>query len=402
MRNKSYLEGYRGEVIRNILESGFMARDIIKLYEGPYAEQMRRTISRLKKEGVVEEKKTISGIKYLTLTKAGKELVLGEANAELIEAYSSPRVKEAIRYLDMQKPPRKTDDNLEFAYQTNQNKLVNDATSKVFMKMAGLKPASDSDIANGDIKREEALFIDSKRTKQLGSFKAAISSQKSSQKLANSRINGICVTEGGIYGVYFTGDAAPEWAQLGEKRMVACIKAIASRNIAGYSMGFYEGECIVITKIDSNFPEMILREYKDKTSRRMLMNIDSTYDHMYSIQYSPEGIRMLRIMQVENWQAKIKLEMFYEKEIEESNFVSTACDAYDRRNGIYKLAFCIPDMTKLKSFAQRAKLADEPDKYHVYCYKNQEHILKPVLKDYVKYHLIPLDEVEKRLDILDM
>ena len=400
MRTKSYLSGYTGEVIRNILESGFMARDVIRLYEGPYAEQMRRTISRLKKDGVIEESKTIAGTKYLTLTKAGEEKVFCEANAELIKTYTSPRAKQSVRYLAMQKPKRVSKEkNNVVAYKTVQNKTINDATAKVFMKLAGVNLGTEADIENGEIKKNATLYLDSAATKKLGSYKATMTMQFGTQKLSNSRINGIGITGGGIYGVYFTGNATPEWRRDGEKRMVACIKAIASRNIEGYSISIYEEECIVITKKDSNFPRMIQGEYKENSTRRTLMNIDSTYKHMYSIQYSSDGIRMFRIMQIENWQAKIKRQMFPEKEIEESSFVSTSCDGYDRHNGIYKLAFCIPDMTKLKSFAKRAAIDDEREKYHIYCYNCQLPIIAPVVKQHAKVFIISLDEMEKELGI---
>ncbi len=397
MRKKAYLKGYRGEILNAILENGFIPRDIIHLYDRSKAIQMQRMIKILKDEGVIEEKKTINKTNYLKLTINGRELILSEANAELASLYNSPAIRQRIRTLAMSKPIRNKEKEIE--YRTSQNKYINDTTVKIFSKLAGARTAIEYNANKRSIIKEHSLYLDSVQIKNIGTYKAPIQNTLGSQKITNSRINGVSITKGGVYAMYSTGKSTPEWKRNGEVKMAACIKAVVARSIENIDFSDYEKEAVIISKKDSTFVKVIESEYKTNSQRRTLMNIDYAYEHMYSLPSSYEGIRVFRLMQLPNWQTKIKEQLLPFQEIKESNFVSVSCDGYDKRDGIYKLVYCIPDMTKLKSFSKRAAIDEERETYHIYCYESQIPLLKAVTKNgkYAKLFVVSIDDMEKVL-----
>ena len=220
-----------------------------------------------------------------------------------------------------------------------------------------------------------------------------------SQKITNSRINGVSITKGGVYAMYSTGKNTPEWKRNGEVKMAACIQAVVARSVENVDLSDYEKEAVIISKKDSTFVKVVESEYKAHSQRRTLMNIDYAYEHMYSLPSSYEGIRVFRTMQLHNWQAKIKEQLLSSEEIKESNYVSVSCDGYDKREGIYKLIYCIPDMTKLKSFSKRAAIDEEKEKYHIYCYESQLPLIRAVTRNgkYAKLFIVNMDGMEEEL-----
>lgn len=391
MRKKAYLKGYRGEILTMILENGFLPRDIIHMYDKAKSVQMQRMIKMLKDERVIEEQKTIAGINYVKLTNTGRELVLGEANAELRALYNSPSVKQRIRTLAISKPERNKEKEIE--YRTSQNKYINDAVAKIFSKISG----STTDI--NLIQSNKSFYYDSVQIKNLGSYNATAQNISGMQKITNSRINGVNVTKGGVYAMYSTGKSTPEWKRNGEVKMAACIKAFVSKNMPHVNASDYEKEAVILSKKDSTFVRVIESEYKTNSQRRTLMNIDYAYEHMYSIPCSYDGVRVFKMMQLPNWQARIKEQMLSFEEIKESSFVSVSCDGYDKREGIYKLIYCIPDMTKLKSFSKRAAIDEDREKYFIYCYESQLSLIKSITKNgkYAKIFVVDINGMEEEL-----
>ena len=397
MRKKAYLKGYRGEILTAILENGFIPRDIIYMYDKAKAIQMQRMIKILKDEGVIEEQKTINKTNYLKLTNTGRELILSEANAELAAIYNSSAIRQRIRTLAISKPIRNKEKEIE--YRTSQNKYINDTTVKIFSKLAGAKTSKELNAKEKCSIKENSLYLDSVQIKNIGSYQATVQNILGSQKITNSRINGVSITKGGVYAMYSTGKNTPEWKRNGEVKMAACIQAVVAKSVENVDLSDYKKEAVIISKRDSTFVKVIESEYKSHSQRRTLMNIDFAYEHMYSLPSSYEGIRVFRTMQLPNWQAKIKEQLLSSKEIKESNYVSVSCDGYDKREGIYKLIYCIPDMTKLKSFSKRAAIDEERDKYHIYCYESQLPLIRAVTRNgkYAKLFVVNMDGMEEEL-----
>ena len=397
MRKKAYLKGYRGEILTAILENGFIPRDIIYMYDKAKAIQMQRMIKTLKDEGVIEEQKTINKTNYLKLTSTGRELILSEANAELAAIYNSPAIRQRIRTLAISKPIRNKEKEIE--YRTSQNKYINDTTAKIFSKLAGARTGKEFCANEKYNIKEHSLYLDSVQIKNIGSYQATLQNILGSQKITNSRINGVSITKGGVYAMYSTGKNTPEWKRNGEVKMAACIQAVVARSVENVDLSDYEKEAVIISKKDSTFVKVVESEYKAHSQRRTLMNIDYAYEHMYSLPSSYEGIRVFRTMQLHNWQAKIKEQLLSSEEIKESNYVSVSCDGYDKREGIYKLIYCIPDMTKLKSFSKRAAIDEEKEKYHIYCYESQLPLIRAVTRNgkYAKLFIVNMDGMEEEL-----
>lgn len=396
-RKISYKEGYRGQLIKAVLENGFIPRDYIKLYDKPAAIQMQRAVRKMIQEDILKESKTISGSRYLRLTKTGEDLILSEANAELASQYKSPETKIKLRCLNIKKQPKSNQEN-EIAYKLAQNKLINDVSAKLFAEICGIENKSKEKNICPD--SNKAMYYDSTNIKRLGSYEASFTTDKNSQskKLNNSRINGLTISRGGIYSIYSTGNIMPEWKRKGEERMISSIKALVIRNINDMHVTDYESEAVIISKVDSTYTRIVKEENTKGINKRMLMSVDYAYEHMYSVPYTVDGIKIFTMMQKAGWQAKIKSQMLSHNEMTESMYVSVPCDGYDKKEGIYKLVYCIPDMVKLKGFAKRAAIEEDRERYHIYCYKSQLPIIAPVIQGNAKVFVISIDDMIRELE----
>ena len=391
-RKKNYREGYRGKIIEMILENGFIPTAALRLFDPPTSTMYQRSARRMKEEGCLQELKTISGNKYLRLTDEGARLIKETLPEDDKELYHDPKVKAALRYLGM----TDVDKERKIAYKMQQDKFYNDVAAKLFSQIAGIETESVPELNEREIDSDSAAYYDSAKVKRLGSFRADLSESK---KLMNSRINGLVISPGGVYSVYNTGKTVPEWKKDGETKMASSIQALIGRSMREYSATSYDKEAVIISKKDSNFVRIMQGEGRKGKFRRTLMNIDTAYERMYAIPYTHDGVKLFKIMQQDGWQGNVKTQILSAEEIEESNYVSVACDGYDRREGIYKLVFCIPNMSKLKAFSKRAGIEENRDKYHVYCYKSQLPIVAPMIGDNAKVFAIDIDDMCMELDI---
>ena len=388
MRHKRYTEGKRGEVIRMILENGFLPLDVLRLYEKKDTVMLQRTVRTMKAESVLSECKTISGIKYVRLTKTGEDIVIGEANAELVNRYTSPRIKDNLRYVGIGKQDRSNKDR-EVIYKMQQNKIVNDVCARLFSDLCGIERRESIEMV--DVTQNETAYFDSATLKSMGGFSATKDS--ASKQITNSRINGLSVSSGGIYSVYSIGKIVPQWSKTGETKIEAYIRALTSRNIEGVSMSDFFQEAVVLSTLNPAFVRIMQNQYKKGSQRRILMNIDHAYECMYSIPYTNDGIKIFRLMNIAGWQRKIKEQVLTYDEIEESHYVSVACDGYDKATRTYKLIYCIPNMNKLQSFANRAAMKTDVETYQVYCYKSQLPIVVPMVQGYAKVFVIDIEDM---------
>ena len=391
-RNKDYQNGYRGKLLSLVLENGFLPLDCLRLYDYDTMKEMQRYTRILKSEEIVREQRTLSGTRYIRLSEHGEGMILGEANAELVSRYKSDRIMANLRYLAIEGG----DKEKKVQYKQQQNKIVNDVCAKLFAKISGVETRNIPELDKHSLSAGTKAFFDSSTVKSAGTFKAAFEGA-GSQKLSNSRINGLSVTPGGVYSIYSTGKSVLEWKRSGEVKMAACIQALMNKTTRDFSMADYEKEAVIISSKDGNFTKIMEAEYKKNSHRRILMNIDFTYEHMYSIPFSNDGVRIFRMMQMENWKYKILDQILEHDEIQESNYVSVSCDGYDKANGIYKLIYCIPDMTKLKGFAKRAAIEGDKERYQIYCYKSQVPIIAPLVKDNAKVFIIGIDDMEREI-----
>ena len=395
MRKTNYKEGYRGAIIQTIRENGFLPLDSLRLYEKPVAIQYQRCVRRLKEEGLIEELRTINKTRYVRFTEEGENLIKEELGGGKYAPYLTEKTKYVLRYLKLES----TDKEKRIAYKLQQNKFINDVSSKLYAELCSIYSSDVPDLNVGLVEDDLKAFYDSAKIKSMGSYRAAKINDRYSNKINNSRINGLSISPGGIYSVYNIGKVLPEWRRNGEDKMAACIRMLASRSMRDFSAPNYEKEAVIISANDKNFVRIVTEKEEKDSHRRKLMTIDQAYDHMYALPYTCEGVKMFKIMQLPMWRAKLREQFLTHDEMQESRFAQVSCDGYDIRNRVYKLVFCIPDMTKLKSFVKRAETEGVKDRFYLYCYDHQLPVVTEIVKDHVKVFSVDIDDMCLELDV---
>lgn len=292
----------------------------------------------------------------------------------------------------------------------NQKKQMRDCATQIMMYACGIEMTPDKKDLKKEgewIEREDLIYYDSKEIKKIQAYHdnvIMIKGEKGtySKKLQNSRITGLLISPGGIYGVYNIGNQMLEWKRTGEVKMANYILQIVRNKNIEEDMLQDKKECIIIARTQTLFYKILTLNYQRNNikNERTLLNIDYAYNKMYAIPENRNGMLLIKMMTVNGWKKKIYDSMFSQKEQENAKFVSVTCDAYNAEEDIYKLTFCVPDMVKLKSFVVRAKLENNRKQFELYCFTMQLDMIAEFVRDAVQIYKIDLQEYVK--SVFDM
>lgn len=381
MRIKRNDKGYKGQVIELIMEYGAVPYDVFRLCSGKKRTEFQRRARELKSEGVIREFRTLDGQRCLMLI--DNQIDFSAYPSGLAEKYHDKKTRDQLRYLQIQTA---ADKEHRAAYRSTQNKIINDISAQLFMRFSGT--------LSGDSK-----YYTSVELKNVGNYQDKIEkSSDNTNYLINSRINGLLVTSDSAFSVYSTGRHLIEWKRFGEVKMASYIQRMLSEQ--GRENSRYETEAIILSKNIQSYEDIVKLDYKKQSGkRRVLMNIDYAYDHMYAVPYSRDGVQMLWIMQHKGWKNFLKDKLLTHEEQEDRKFVSVDCDGYDKENDIYSLVFLIPDMTRLKAFLTRARMEQDWNKYRIYCYKSQYSFISGIVGKDIKIYTVDIVEVMKEIRI---
>lgn len=417
-RRKDYQNGYRGRTVQAIKRNGCLPDDVFALLDKQTRIQYRRSTNTLTKEGVLTKGKTLMGTTYYTLN-VKSEVLRSILTEDEIEGY---RVEygDQVRQLRIGMGDKKLKDkDLRRKCASRQSKLINDANSRYIMSMAGVAGKTTPSLARGELTDGTRAYYNSAELKRVYDEINPIALENDdvkNNKVMSSRINGLMVSPGGILPVYSVGNRLIEWKRFGEMKMFYHIRAVINKQEdIGHKTGWLAGqngsrwypkmadedrEMVVLSKLDSNFVKICEHEYgtRDKNGERAtLMNIDYVYDHMYAIPFNEKGVLMLKIMQEPGWKTKlIRGVLKNDSLIKAKENTSVDCDGYDEEKQVYKLVFCVPDLVKLKNFSRRAQLAEDKDKYEVYCFKHQVPVVAAMLGGSAKTFSIDIEKVSSK------
>lgn len=196
---------------------------------------------------------------------------------------------------------------------------------------------------------------------------------KSNNEVKHTRIMGCYMSPGGIYGVYNIGERLIEWSRYGELKMKGYLERVIRVKIKTQEP-FETIDGAILAVKDMLFCEKIINnEYaEDKRARegRIYLNIDYAYKQLYGVPSNVIGQKILKIMGVQNWKAKMHRMIIKEDERKENGkHYSINCDGY--KDGVYVLMFCDGDLVKLKQYIKRAELEEDKTKFKIYCFDYQ-------------------------------
>ena len=377
---KNYAKGYRGEIIKLLFINGFLPYESFRLLARD-TRLYQRTIKKLEKEEIVKIQK-IKTAKYVILRYGNleREEDIKTYPEKYIEHYQKESIQNA--YIMGRSQPAKIEREIKSVI-TN------------IMMYAGKIDVTPykRNLQSEYLEEDDCFYITSKELKQIGSYNDK--KENKTKVLQNSRIMGLLCSPGGNYSVYNIGDNMIEWKRFGESRMQMYIQSIIIRKSRiTPDKTEMKKEAIVIASKPQLYRSICTNDLQEmKERKKILMNIDYSYDSMYCIPQTAEGIEILTYMTTKSWKEKIKNALLPFEERNAALYTQVNCDGYDEKGHIYKLIFCIPDLVKLKQFLGRARLEEEKERYEIYCYESQLEIIIPLASSIATIYTVNAQEL---------
>ena len=203
-----------------------------------------------------------------------------------------------------------------------------------------------------------------------------------------TRVVGLMVSPGECRAVYNCRNKPMEWLGQGERKARKHLSDILMPS-SGYMI-----DTAVLFGLDLNIAFQTLEKaYK---SRRYESRFDGTYFYIHFIPFDEFGIRLLKIITVRDWKERI-LSMLFRPSIRvRERLYGFEADAYDGEN--WFLSHLDGDIARL--IRLKEDLNHTSSIVNVFCYPEQEEMLKRFLGDRIKIHLVELETIERRLGLV--
>ncbi|MDR3314321.1 MAG: hypothetical protein LBS96_07695 [Oscillospiraceae bacterium] len=200
-----------------------------------------------------------------------------------------------------------------------------------------------------------------------------------------TRIVGAVFYTGGCYAVYNTRGAVMKWAGMGEFKAMHYLSELARRN-AGLSD-------VNSALLLGNNPDVALQTILESDKNRRALRFDGVYQHVHFLPLNPDGIRLLKLLTLPNWNEKIRAALF-SPEMRPQGFGFMEYDAV--ANGTFILSHLDGDLARLIRF--REALPTQVNKhFEVVCFPWQQEYLHAYLGDSVKLRLIEMEALEHEI-----
>lgn len=365
MNNKiNFKKGYKAEIIRLIHKCGIIPYDNLRLLMGENARMYQKNVRELAEKG------------YVKIEKRGRDRVIRLLDKEKHRKdYADSLPEEIIAYYDTHYDTSSYLGNLSSKNDSLVRKTVRNAATCMIMYVANVKIASDAKNLNEEIiENDDCFYLDSITVKRVSGYKVAKGNTNSENKYKSSRITGLLVSAGGVYSIYNIGRNLISWLRAGEQKMSTYIERIISTSTESQCKIQYNREAIIISKSEELYQKICMLDYSQgngKSRNTPLINIDYAYRKMYAVPENENGVYLIKIMTMENWQNKILRSILSESEMKGAETIDIRCDGYNKEKDQAILVFCIPDMTKLKSFIIRARLENNRQRFRIFCFTHQ-------------------------------
>lgn len=264
----------------------------------------------------------------------------------------------------------------------------------LMMHMAGIHsyPDEKEKMFSNSFKDVEPIYYNADEVKDATCYVDEVKEEDGIKQVTNTRIAGLMIAPSGIYATYSLGNKLIEWSKYGEIRMKGIIhRTIGEKNHELIKDGI---DCIVFADNYKLFERVVMNDLNDNPaySSRILLNIDLAYDHMYALPTDKNGIAILEEMKNKNWILKMKELLLGDYEEPSAGEIVT-CDAI--QDDKYILLFTTCDISRLKSFINRARMMNNRDKFVIYCFSFQTQLIKRLAGDYVTIMEVELSDYKE-------
>ena len=218
---------------------------------------------------------------------------------------------------------------------------------------------------------------------------------RSLKQIGSEELNKTCFTRyigalfypGNCYAVYNTRDSVMKWSAAGERKIVAMLSDIARMNT-----GIHEVDSALIFGVDETTALQTVLE-SDK-SRKQLGRMDRIYKKLHFIPLDLNGIRLLKIITLPDWNEKL-LDSLFDTTQKLKSYSSIECDAISDGTLIFSHLDC--DLARLIRFHDA--LFDTTETMEVLCFPWQVDFLSEYLGAHTKLIPIEMEELEGALNL---
>ena len=207
-------------------------------------------------------------------------------------------------------------------------------------------------------------------------------------KTTFTRIVGAIFYPGGCYAVYNTRNAVMKWSGTGEFKALDHLTNLARRNA-----GLPDVNSALLL---GNDPEKALQTIleSDKAKRKST-RVDAIYPHVHFIPLNADGIKLLQILTLPDWNEKILDALFEDGQRRRHGSME-----YDARiDGIYVLSHLDSDLARLIHFREGLRIEkDTKNIFEVLCYPWQRDYLRAYLGERVQLKIIPMEVLQDALE----
>jgi hypothetical protein len=204
-------------------------------------------------------------------------------------------------------------------------------------------------------------------------------------KTCYSRFVGALFYPGGGYAVYNTRSAVMKWSAAGERKITGLLTDIVRMNA-----GLKEIDSAILLGSDEGVALRTVLE-SDK-SRHQNGRMDRVYQHIHFVPLNGDGIRLLKILTLPDWNEKL-LDSLFESAQRPKGFGFMEYDAY--ANGKYIYSYLDGDLARLIRF--KSGLESTSEAFEILCCPWQKAFLKETLPGHVKLIPLAMSDIEDAL-----
>ena len=199
-----------------------------------------------------------------------------------------------------------------------------------------------------------------------------------------TRVIGALFYPGGVYAVYNTRDAVMRWSGMGEFKTVHHLLELARMNA-----GIDEvRSAMLLGATPDTALETLIQSDK---SRRLELRFDKIYHHIHFIPMDTNGIRLMKILTLPDWNERMLRALFSEN-ARPRGYGFMEYDAL--WDDVYIYSHLDSDIARLVRFRQGIDTQTEPKKFEVLCFPWQARFLSAYLGQRVKLKLIEMEAIE--------
>lgn len=209
------------------------------------------------------------------------------------------------------------------------------------------------------------------------------------QLLNTTRLSGLAISDGGNYAVYCLSTYLGNYSKSGETKMRAYTDRLLSEK--GYAP---ISAALLLSKYDNAFKSYLYP--KTMRGQNSVLAIESVYTHIMALPENEYGQVMMRIMGIAGWRKKL-LGMVLTAEQLAAAKILNFCDGYDNETDAYLLAYCVPDIKRLRLFLGNLGVSTDTSKYTIICYDVQVPFLKSVIDAPIRLRSVKLQDVAKKM-----